>query len=150
MSEQREVPAGWLINHAGQPTTSPADLYGPPRGAILPFGGHKGFALAMLVDALAGGLSGAGCCTRTDAPMDGRTDGVLFIAIRPDAFLPAEVFLNQVRDLIAHIKSSLPAPGIAEVIVPGEREARMREQLQHEGIPVDDEVWRIVSEALNT
>jgi uncharacterized oxidoreductase len=52
------IPEGWIIDHRGQPATSPAELYGPPRGALLPFGGHKGFGLAMLINALAGGLSG--------------------------------------------------------------------------------------------
>ncbi len=61
LSAGKPVPRGWLIDANGKGTTNPADLYGPPRGALLPFGGHKGFGLSMLVDALAGGLSGAGC-----------------------------------------------------------------------------------------
>ena len=48
---------------------------------LLPFGGHKGFGLSMLIDALAGGLSGAGCCTSADRPMDGKTDGVFLVAV---------------------------------------------------------------------
>src|SRR5258708_14554736 len=65
------IPEGWTIDHQGQPATDAAELYGPPRGALLPFGGHKGFGLAMLIDDLAGGLSGAGCCTDASSPMGG-------------------------------------------------------------------------------
>jgi uncharacterized oxidoreductase len=59
----RTIPEGWVITHEGQPTTNPADLYGPPRGALLPFGGHKGFALAMLIGRNCGWRNGRPCGT---------------------------------------------------------------------------------------
>ena len=142
----KSLPAGWAIDHDGRPITNPAELYGPPRGAILPFGGHKGFGLALLVDALAGGLSGAGCCADAQAPLEGHGDGVLFVAIRPNAF--GVDFSRQIQQLISHVKSSPPAPGVSEILVPGELEFRRRQRYQREGIPVDDEVWRAVEPAL--
>jgi uncharacterized oxidoreductase len=143
-TEGRSIPEGWVICSDGSPTTNPADLYGPPRGAILPFGGHKGFGLGLLIDALAGGLSGAGCCTSSEAPPDGATDGILFIAICPGAFLSEEIFLTQVRALIDHVKSAPPRDGITGVMVPGECESRLRRLRQRDGVPVDEEVWRLV------
>jgi uncharacterized oxidoreductase len=136
-----QLPPGWIIDHRGQPSTNPADLYGPPRGALLPFGGHKGFGLSMLIDALAGGLSGAGCCIAADQPMDGKTDGVLLLAVRVEDFCPLAEFRATVARLIAHVKSSPPAPGIAEVIVPGELESRTRRTRLREGIPVYEATW---------
>ncbi|MFT5370337.1 MAG: putative oxidoreductase, partial [Candidatus Latescibacterota bacterium] len=59
-----ELPEGWVIDAEGNPTTDPAKFYGPPRGAILPFGGisaHKGYALSIVVDVLSGALGGSGC-----------------------------------------------------------------------------------------
>jgi hydroxycarboxylate dehydrogenase B len=147
LSAGRPVPEGWLIDPHGRPTTNPADLYGPPRGALLPFGGHKGFGLSMLVDALAGGLSSAGCCTDANMPMAGRTDGVLMVAINVAAFCPPAEFLQSVQRLIAHVKSAPPAPGIAEVLVPGELEGRMRTQRLRDGIPVAETTWKLVQEA---
>jgi len=147
-TEGRSIPPGWVIRSDGSTTTDPADLYGHPRGAILPFGGHKGFGLGLLIDALAGGLSGAGCCTSLEAPLAGATDGILFIAIRPGAFLPEELFLEQVRNLIHHVKSTPPQDGITEVMVPGEQEWRLRGVREREGIPVDEEVWRLVQAEL--
>src|SRR5439155_17451419 len=58
------APEGWLLDAAGQPTTDPGVLYREPRGTILPLGGnqaYKGFGLGLLLDMLAGGLSGAPC-----------------------------------------------------------------------------------------
>jgi uncharacterized oxidoreductase len=142
----QELPPGWIVDHRGQPSTNPADLYGPPRGALLPFGGHKGFGLAMLIDALAGGLSGAGCCTTADQPMDGKTDGALLLALRVEDFCPLADFRALVSRLVAHVKSSPPAPGIAEVVVPGELESRTRAQRLHNGLPVQMGTWNLLVE----
>ncbi|MBI3866684.1 MAG: Ldh family oxidoreductase [Planctomycetia bacterium] len=143
----RPLPPGWIVNHRGEPSTNPDDLYGPPRGAILPLGGHKGFGLAMLVDALAGGLSGAGCCVSTDQPMDGKTDGAFLLAIHVEDFCPPAEFRSAVARLMAHVKSSPPAPGVAEVVVPGELEFRTRAERLQSGIPVADATWDLLRES---
>src|SRR5439155_22247256 len=76
------VPEGWLLDAEGRPTTDPSVLYTEPRGTILPLGGaqaYKGFGLSLLLDALAGGLSG-GDCSRPGAPWPaGNT--VLFVLL---------------------------------------------------------------------
>jgi uncharacterized oxidoreductase len=146
----RPIPSGWMIDHQGRETTRPEDLYGPPRGAILPFGGHKGFGLAMMVDVLAGALSGAGSCARADAPMAGPTDGVFMLAIDPAAFCPLDEFRNIVDSLARHVKSSPAAPGFAEVFVPGEIEARLRAERVESGIPVDPGTWRTILDTAAT
>jgi uncharacterized oxidoreductase len=138
----KPIPEGWVLAADGRPTTDPGDLYGPPRGALLPFGGHKGFGLALVVDVLAGILSGAGCCTNPGAPLDGVTDGVFLTAIQVEAFCPRPVFEQQVGLLVRHVKSSPPAPGFAAVLVPGEPEARERARREREGIPIEEGVWQ--------
>jgi hydroxycarboxylate dehydrogenase B len=142
----KPIPEGWVIDHRGNPTTNPADLYGPPRGALLPFGGHKGFGLSMVVDALAGGLSGAGCCTTTDTPMAGITDGVLIVVLNVAAFCPLDTFLHLVRRQIAHVKSCPPAAGTLQVIVPGELEGRTRRERLRDGIPIEPGTWELLRE----
>jgi uncharacterized oxidoreductase len=142
MASAEPLPEGWIIDHHGGPATNPAELYGPPRGALLPFGGHKGFGLAMLIEALAGGLSGAGCCWDLNAPLAGRTDGVFLVAINVSAFCQPSRFCEQVVQLIRHVKSSPTLPGFSEVLVPGELEFRTREGRLGQGFPVDDAVWR--------
>jgi uncharacterized oxidoreductase len=135
------APEGWLIDAEGRPTTDPGALYGPPRGALLPFGGHKGFGLAIVIDALAGGLSGAGCCAG-EAPLTGQTDGILMVVLNVAAFGPPERLAAQVEQLIHHVKACPTLPGFVEVLVPGEVEFRTRERRLREGIPVDNASWR--------
>src|SRR5438034_804286 len=55
------VPPGCMVNSDGEPSTDPEEYYGDPPGALLPFGGHKGFALSMFAEVFAGALTGAGC-----------------------------------------------------------------------------------------
>ena len=55
------VPPGSIMDADGNPTTDASKFYGPPAGALFPFGGHKGFALGLVTDILAGGISGGGC-----------------------------------------------------------------------------------------
>jgi uncharacterized oxidoreductase len=138
----KPISESWVVAADGRPTTNPADLYGPPRGALLPFGGHKGFGLGLVVDALAGILSGAGCCTDPAAPLEGQTDGVFLVAIRVEAFCPLPLFRQQVALLVQHVKSSPPAPGFEAVLVPGEPEARERARREREGIPIEEGVWQ--------
>ncbi len=149
LAAKHSIPEGWATDHQGRATTNPADLYGPPRGALLPFGGHKGFGLALVIDALAGGLSGAGCCTGIDAPMEGRTDGVFLMAIDVEAFAPRKVFETLIQELIGHVKSSPPASGFDEVLVPGEPEAREHRRQEKDGLFIDDATWRMVRATLD-
>src|SRR2546423_1027737 len=65
INQGKSVPEGWIIDPEGNPTTDPNAFKADPPGAILPLGGpagaHKGFGLGIMVDLLAGTLSGAGC-----------------------------------------------------------------------------------------
>jgi uncharacterized oxidoreductase len=144
---QRTIPEGWVVDHLGNPSTQPQSLYGPPRGALLPFGGHKGFGLALMVEILAGALSGAGCCVQPDAPLVGTTDGVILIAIQIEAFSPRQSFDKTIERLVSHVKSSPTAPGVAEVLTPGELEARTRRRQLAHGIDLPDSTWIALQES---
>lgn len=139
-----ELPEGWIVDSDGNPSTSTADFYDFPYGALLPFGGvsgHKGFGLSLIVDILAGGLSSAGCCG-PNRPLDPRTDGVFICVIDIQKFTPLTTFYQQVRQLVEHVKSSPTAPGFDRIFVSGEPEALMREKRLKEGIFVDDVLWQ--------
>src|SRR6201985_3514999 len=73
------LPEGVALGPGGEPTRDPTAAR---RGALLPFGGYKGFGLALMIQAL--GLLGG-------AEQDG-DPGYLFIAFRPDLFGPKDVF----------------------------------------------------------
>lgn len=141
LNRGEKLPEGWIIDAEGRPTTDPKDLYGPPPGAILPFGGiagHKGYGLGFIVDVLAGALSGAGC-SRPDAPRFG--NAVFITVINIEDFVPIDEFKKHVDGLIEYVKSSPKMPGVPEIFFPGEVEARERRKRLESGIFVEDETW---------
>jgi uncharacterized oxidoreductase len=139
--EGRELPKGWIVDAEGRPSTDPHDFYGPPQGAILPFGqetGYRGYALSLLVEILGGAFGGQ------DITVDQPGNGVGFFVIDPSAFLPIREVFPLIAKIRSYVKSSHPAPGFEEVLLPGEPEFRKAERHCREGIPVDDGIWDAV------
>jgi uncharacterized oxidoreductase len=137
-----QLPEGWIVDAQGLASRDPQDFYGPPAGAVLPLGGaagHKGFGLAVMIDILAGALSGAGCCRAEEVPA---RDGLLAIAINVERFGGGDYYYEQVAALVEHLKSCPTAPGFDEVFVPGELEYRQAQRRRETGIPLDDNVWQ--------
>ena len=119
------LPDGVAIDEHGRPTT---DAQAARRGAILPFGGHKGYALALAMHAL-GVL-----CGGTGTPDDG---GYLFIAFKPDLFISLDDYRRALTAEIAAIKASPRQEGVDEIRIPGERAYRERARLTRGGIEID-------------
>src|SRR5579871_3339689 len=120
------LPEGVAIGPDGEPTRDPALAR---RGALLPFGGYKGFGLALMIQAL-GLLAGCGSEPESDY-------GYLFIAFRPDLIGPADVFNRQVTELIDRVKATPRQAGIDEVRIPSERAFRSRERALRVGLTID-------------
>ena len=139
----KSIPPGCIVDSEGCPSTNPADFIGPPQGALLPFGGHKGFALSLATDILAGALSGAGC-----SRPNGKRVGNSFTAtlLSPDMFRDRHAFDQDVDQLVEYVKSSKLAEGYTEILIPGEPERRERERRERDGIPVDDVTWSQIRE----
>jgi hydroxycarboxylate dehydrogenase B len=137
------VPEGWLLDEHGRPTTDPGVLYREPRGSILPLGGaqaYKGFGLALLLDALAGGLSG-GPCSRPDVPMPAVGNTVLFVLFDPARFGGLEHFLSEAAALAAFVRGTPRAEGVDKIQLPGDPELTALAIRQVEGIPISDGTW---------
>lgn len=137
------VPLGNIIDSEGNPTTDAVKFYGPPAGALMPFGGHKGFALGFVTDILAGAISGGGC-SRKDA--NRRGNAFLVFVVNIAHLRGQEPFYADVEQLIDFVKSSALAPGFREILVPGEPELWEQARRQKDGIAVDDETWHQISE----
>jgi LDH2 family malate/lactate/ureidoglycolate dehydrogenase len=127
------LPEGVALGPDGAPTRDPALAR---RGALLPFGGYKGFGLALMMQAL-GLLAGSGSDAESDY-------GYLFVAFHPDLLGPADVFERHVTELIERIKATPRAPGVDEIRIPSERAFRSRDRALREGLEVD----RLVFDAL--
>lgn len=113
-----------------------------PPGALLPFGGHKGYGLAVMVEILAGVLSGAGF-SQPDVRAVG--NGLFLLAVEIARFVPPAQFHASVDALVRYLKSSPVAPGFGEVLVPGEPEAEAERQGLTEGIHLADETWEQIA-----
>lgn len=141
--------AGWIIDAEGNPTTDTARFYGEPRGALLPFGGHKGYGLALLVEVLGGILTASGSSAEPVGPI---RNGTLLLAIRVDAFRPLREFTAEVDALIERMHATPPAAGFQKVLVPGDPEEATERERTANGIFVEDETWnqiRAIARELN-
>ena len=127
------LPPGVAVDAAGAPTTDPASAR---LGALLPFGGYKGFGLALMVQAL-GVLAGSSLDVERD-------NGYLFIVFKPDLLTPLDQFKREMSALIDRVKATPRQTGVAEIRIPSERAFRHRERALVEGIEID----RAVFEAL--
>jgi uncharacterized oxidoreductase len=147
----KPVPEGSLITREGKLSADPATLYGPlepngPRnpaggtGALRAFGEHKGSGLAFMCEILAGVLCGGGSAQPSQGPEKRFTNGMLSIYLDPEHF-GARDFVAKAMEYAAYVKSSPAAAGVAEVLVPGEPEARNLANRQANGVPVLVDTW---------
>ena len=124
------LPEGVAVDADGRPTRDPAQAR---LGALLPFGGYKGFGLAFIVQAF-GVLAGS-------ALDPGKDDGYLFVAFKPDLLVSRDEFKGQLSELVKRIKDIPRQPGIDEIRIPGEQAFRSREQAFRAGIEIDRAIY---------
>ena len=134
---EKPLPEGCVTDAQGNLTTDPNAFYGPPRGAILPFGGHKGYALSVMIEALAGALSGAGCSGDTQERKAALVNNMTSILIRPDVLGAGETMAGELHALETWLRSATPSAPGAEILLPGELERRTRSDRKRHGIPID-------------
>jgi LDH2 family malate/lactate/ureidoglycolate dehydrogenase len=122
------LPENVAIDADGQITRDPSKVH-----ALLPFGGYKGFALALAMQAL-GVLAGAGLG-------DDKTYGYLIMAIDPESMLPLGDFKRHMSEMLARVKATPRQPGVDEIRLPSERSFRERARLSREGIEIDRKIY---------
>jgi LDH2 family malate/lactate/ureidoglycolate dehydrogenase len=135
LREGRAIPAGWGFDAQGQPSTDAQAILG---GAVLPFGGHKGAGLALMLElltaALAGGAFGHEIAATDRSGLDPQASK-LFIALNPDAFGGAEVLTQRVGAYLAYLDE------VAEPFSwPGQRGWAARDANLAQGVPVHTEI----------
>ena len=146
-NQQKPVVDGALITAEGKPTTDPSVLYEDPRGAVQPFGEHKGYALALIAELLAGAVVGASTIQPANPRDRGILNGMLTVVINPERMASASFVRTEVDALIAYMKATQPADPALPVLVPGEPERIARAQRIAEGIEIDDTTWKEIGEA---
>ena len=130
------IPLGWALDETGAPTTDPTAAM---KGTLVPIGGPKGYGLALIVDILAGMLSGSkyGQDIKTFHQLVGPTGvGVFSLAIDIERFMPHQQFNELIQVYLASIKGSKKAKGVSRIYIPGERKFEKEKQSLREGIEI--------------
>lgn len=144
---KRPVPEGWLLDAQGKPTTDPSVLYESPQGSILPMGGaqaYKGFGLGLVLDMLAGGLTGGRASHEHASPARG--NNVVFLALDPERFAGREALVGEATQLAGYIRATPRAAGVDTILLPGDPERRTLAVRQKDGIPMEDAHWAKLTE----
>ena len=128
-----QLPAGMAYDSAGRPTTDPVAAL---SGALRVFDeSYKGGHLAVMVELLAGPLVGAAVESKASADNWGN----LVLAFDPELLGEKVAFMNDVETVLRRVKGSAPNAGVAEIMLPGERESRtLHANLQAGNVTVED------------
>ncbi|WP_316980275.1 Ldh family oxidoreductase [Shumkonia mesophila] len=131
------IPEGLALDAEGRPTTDAKKAF---EGVCLPFGGHKGAALSMLMEVLGGVLTGAALAGEVVNPYldfsGPQNVGHFFMAIKPDLFMPRDEYEARMDTLVERVKACPRAHGFDEILMPGEPESRAKEERLKRGIPL--------------
>jgi LDH2 family malate/lactate/ureidoglycolate dehydrogenase len=132
------IPEGWALDAEGRPTT---DAEAALAGTVLAMAGHKGYALALMVEVLSGVLAGAAVGPDIGSMykhLDREQNvGHFFSLMDISAFMEPPEFTRRIDAMIDRIKGCRKRPGVEEILVPGERSSRTAECRRREGVTVD-------------
>ena len=135
--EGMSIPLGWGVDGSGRPTTDPAEVI--DNGALLPFGGYKGYGLAFVIELLTGILSGSVINDDGDTfPPRLDTIGFFFIVIDISRFIDQEVFAKAADSFAKRLRSSAAA-GAERIYIPGEKEYQSYDEAVKNGVKIYDE-----------
>lgn len=144
-NEGRQVEPGYLIDEKGQPTTNPGVVVVPQPGgmfgALLAFGEHKGYGMAVACELLGGALTGSGTWHRPADNLRAVINGMFTIVVDPRKLGTQEAFAREALAFADWLRQSPPAPGSDGVLLAGEPERRARREREAGGIALDDQTW---------
>lgn len=134
------IPNGILIDKDGNESNDPADFYS--GGALLPFGGHKGYCLSLLIELVGGALSGGHPATSTKYL---RGNGTVITAYAPEFFIGDDEFMTDIAQSVTKIKNTKPTNEQNPVLLPGEVETQFRLKNSPE-ISISAAIWQQIIE----
>ena len=136
LNKGEQVPAGWIVDKHGKPTTSPRDFY--DGGALLTIGEHKGSGLSILTDVLAGAITTGRSSDPEDTVL---RNNMLSIFIAPAVYDGDGGVLAEAKRLLDWVKESPPLVAGRPVLGPGDVERETRAARVANGVPLDDTTW---------
>ena len=144
-TENTDLPEGSLIDKNGRFTNKPDDFF-KNLAYLIPFGGHKGYAMMLANEFIGGIVSSAKLFSQP--PLGGKImghSGFTMIVFKADLFESYKEYCRKMREIISRIKKSKPADGFEEVLVPGDIEKKVYRKRIKEGIPVPDDLWKTIN-----
>ena len=144
LNKGEQMPPGMLVDADGQPTTDPRVMFPEDeasRGAIMPFGLHKGYCLLFAAELLAGVLGGGGTSNPETHRLDTICNHMLTIVIDPASLVEREWMEREIDTLVDYVTSSPPANPDEPVLVPGDPERMTLAGRKADGVPVDPVTW---------
>ena len=130
------IPMDWALDAEGRPTDDPEAALG---GVMLPMGGPKGSALAIMMDVFSGVLSGSAFAGHVTGPYDPSKPadvGHFLMAIKPDLFMSLDEFRERMQYLYERVVGSEKAAGVERIYFPGEIEQLNQKEREKTGIPL--------------
>jgi uncharacterized oxidoreductase len=141
------VPPECLIDDQGRPSTDPRWAVVPPLGALLAFGAHKGYGLALMCELLGGALAGGATQRESDGSRRRVLNGMFSVLLDPAALGATEAFEREALAFLEWVQASPARAGFAEVQVAGDAERAQRAGRSVHGVPVDATTWAEILEA---
>lgn len=146
-----EVAPGLLIDERGQPTTRPGVVVVPQAGglfgALMPFGEHKGYGLAVACELLGGALTGGGTWHQPTNTKRAVVNSMLTILIDPVRLGTQDAFETDAMAFVEWLQQSPPAQGLDAVQIAGEPERKARQLRERDGIEIDQMTWQEIQAA---
>ena len=134
ISEGRELPQGVALDRRGNPTTDPREAL--EGGCLLPFGAHKGYALALAVQILSSVLTGASA-----VPEPGTDYALSVIGLHRDILASAGRYDSITGELLDAVRAAAPVDPEKPVLIPGERSAANRSRARKKGIEISQQLY---------
>ena len=140
-----QVPSGYLIDEHGHPTTQPGVVVVPQSnglfGALMTFGEHKGFGMAVACELLGGAVTGNGTWHREADNRRAVLNGMLTVLIDPVKLGTQDSFEQEAQAFSDWVKQSPDAPDSDGVRLAGDPERAARIEREQTGIWIDDATW---------
>lgn len=142
------IPKDWAMTIDGRETEDPEEAF---NGILLPAGGYKGYGLTVIVGILSAVLTGGSILSKDvkdfyEDVSESQNIGHLFGCIKIDRFMDPEFFKLHMDEMIREIKGCKKAPGVEEILLPGEREFKNVIHRRENGIPLTQNTYRALAE----
>jgi len=141
-ARRQNLPEGWILDQKGDPSKDPNDFY--DGGTLLPVGGsvgHKGFCLAFMTDVFGGILARNGIIGNPNKQF---SNGTFIVVIDIERFAPLSPAKTEASTMVKFVKDTPLAQGFDQILYPGEKEAKSRQDRSAKGMEIEDETWNQV------